>query len=142
VAAIIEDSMANEKVVRSDAEWRELLSEEEYRVMRLHGTEPPFSGVHNLNFKGGEYKCKGCNSVLFDSSSKFDSHCGWPSFDRQVSEGAIEEKHDTSHGMLRAEILCGTCGSHLGHVFPDGPTETGVRYCVNSTSLKFNSNDK
>ena len=140
---VIEDStMANEKVVRSDAEWRALLSEQEYRVMRLQGTEPPFSGEYNLNFSSGKYECKGCNTVLFDSSSKFESHCGWPSFDRQVSEGAIEEKHDTSHGMLRTEILCGTCGSHLGHVFPDGPTETGVRYCVNSTSLKFNTNDK
>lgn len=105
--------------------------------MRLHGTEPPFSGEHNLNFNEGEYRCKGCDTVLFDSNSKFDSHCGWPSFDRQVAEGAIEERYDTTHGMIRSEVLCGTCGSHLGHVFPDGPTETGQRYCVNSASLKF-----
>lgn len=134
--------MANEKVVRSDAEWRAQLSDEEYRVMRQHGTEPPFSGEHHLNFKQGEYKCKGCNTVLFDSTSKFDSHCGWPSFDRQVAEGAIEEKHDTTHGMMRTEVLCGTCGSHLGHVFPDGPTETGARYCVNSASLSFDASEE
>jgi peptide-methionine (R)-S-oxide reductase len=129
--------VASEKVVRSDVEWRAILSDEEYRVMREHGTELPFSGEHNLNFNQGEYRCKGCDTVLFDSNSKFDSHCGWPSFDRQVADGAIKEIFDSTHGMIRTEVVCAKCESHLGHVFPDGPTETGQRYCVNSASLNF-----
>ena len=126
-----------EKVQRSEDEWKEMLTDKEYRVMRQAGTEPPFTGEHNLNFDAGKYTCKGCGTVLFDASSKFESHCGWPSFDREIAKGLIKENLDTSHGMVRTEILCSVCDSHLGHVFPDGPTETGQRYCVNSICLNF-----
>ena len=116
--------------------WKEKLNPEEYRILRLKGTEPPFSGAYNLHFEKGEYRCRGCGSLLFDSGMKFESGCGWPSFDKAIP-GKIEEKLDTSHGMIRTEILCKECGGHLGHVFNDGPTETGLRYCVNSLSLDF-----
>lgn len=124
---------------KSDHEWREQLSDEEYRVMRNKGTERPFTGIYNLLFEKGTYLCKGCGAKLFDHQSKFDSGCGWPSFDREIKDGVIEERRDTTHGMIRTEIVCGQCKSHLGHVFDDGPTETGLRYCVNSVSLNFRS---
>lgn len=124
---------------RSDKDWKEKLSEEEYRVMRQAGTEPPFSGEYNLHFDEGTYSCKGCGETLFDSNSKFDSRCGWPSFDQELEKGKIKEKLDVTHGMTRTEIVCANCESHLGHVFNDGPTETGLRYCVNSVSLNFDS---
>lgn len=126
---------------RTDKEWRELLSEEEYRVMRQAGTERPFTGEYNMHFEKGVYHCKGCGTPLFDHSSKFDAHCGWPSFDQEIEKGIIEERKDTTHGMIRTEIVCSNCGTHLGHVFPDGPTETGLRYCVNSISLGFSPNE-
>jgi peptide-methionine (R)-S-oxide reductase len=126
-----------EKINKSEEEWKKELSDEEYRVMRLKGTELPFSGKYNLVFKDGIYYCRGCGSALFDSSSKFDSHCGWPSFDKEIEKGRIKEVPDYSHNMMRMEIVCAKCGSHLGHVFDDGPTETGIRYCVNSVSLDF-----
>jgi peptide-methionine (R)-S-oxide reductase len=125
------------KIIRSDEEWRKLLSDEEYRIMRKAGTEAPFTGLYNLHFENGVYTCKGCQTPLFNSESKFNSHCGWPSFDAEIADGIVEEKLDMTHGMVRSEILCSVCGSHLGHVFPDGPTETGLRYCVNSASIKF-----
>ena len=129
------------KVERTDKEWLDMLSEEEYRVMRKAGTEMPFSGQYNLHFKDGVYHCKGCGTALFDSSSKFDGHCGWPSFDKEIQKGIIKEKLDKSHGMIRTEIVCSVCDSHLGHVFNDGPTQTGLRYCVNSVSLDFTDSE-
>lgn len=125
------------KIVKSEEEWKKELSSQEYYVLREKGTEAPYSGKFNMHFEKGVYICKACGAVLFDSNSKFKSHCGWPSFDQEIVKGRIIEKLDTSHGMTRIEILCANCGSHLGHVFNDGPTKTGLRYCVNSTSLDF-----
>ena len=123
-------------IERSEADWREKLSEEQYRVLRQKGTEAPHSGKYNLHFQNGEYHCAACGAKLFESTQKFESNCGWPSFDDAI-EGSIEYVQDRSHGMVRTEILCSNCGSHLGHVFDDGPTQTGQRYCVNSASLDF-----
>jgi len=117
--------------------WKEILTQEEYRVMREKGTESPFSGTYNIHNDKGIYRCKGCNEELFSSKSKFDSGCGWPSFDEEIEKGKIKEIIDESYGMLRTEIICANCESHLGHVFNDGPTKTGLRYCVNSISLDF-----
>jgi peptide-methionine (R)-S-oxide reductase len=125
------------KIEKSEEEWKKELSPEEYRILREKGTERAFTGKYNLHFEDGMYKCRACGNELFHSDSKFESGCGWPSFDNQVSEDAVVTKRDTSHGMIRTEILCGNCGSHLGHVFNDGPTETGLRYCVNSVSIDF-----
>lgn len=125
------------KVKRSEAEWKDLLPAESYRVLRQGGTEAPFSGTYNLHFESGNYCCKACGEVLFASEAKFNSHCGWPSFDRAIQKGTIKEVLDTSHGMVRTEVRCASCDSHLGHLFPDGPTETGMRYCINSVCLDF-----
>ena len=133
--------MSTYKYNLTEQEWKEKLSEEEYRVLRQKGTERPFTGTYNLHKEEGMYKCKACDAVLFDSTSKFDSGCGWPSFDQSV-DGAIEYIRDTSLGMIRTEILCSNCGSHIGHVFNDGPTETGQRYCVNSVSIDFDEHKK
>lgn len=127
------------KVQKSEEEWKQQLTEEQYYVLRQAGTERPFTGVYNMHFEKGIYKCAACGEELFTSESKFDGHCGWPSFDKEIEEGKILEKTDYSHGMVRTEILCANCGGHLGHVFDDGPTETGLRYCVNSLSLDFES---
>lgn len=125
------------KVIKTDQEWQSLLSPEAYHVARQHGTERAFSGEY-AEFKGnGIYQCICCGTPLFDSSAKFDSGTGWPSFDRPISPDALEEKKDISHGMIRVEVLCATCDAHLGHVFPDGPATTGLRYCMNSLSLNF-----
>jgi peptide-methionine (R)-S-oxide reductase len=121
----------------SDEEWRKRLTPEQYRILREKGTEYPGTGTYNLHFEKGTYRCAGCGTPLFSSESKFDSHCGWPSFDAALANGKVAEKRDLSHGMVRTEIVCANCGGHLGHVFPDGPTETGLRYCVNSLSLEF-----
>nr|WP_010132752.1 peptide-methionine (R)-S-oxide reductase MsrB [Microbulbifer agarilyticus] len=126
--------MAKEK---DDNYWRERLTPEEFRVCREAGTERPFTGEYWDTFEDGKYLCRCCQEVLFHSSSKFDAGCGWPSFDAEASAGVVEERADHSLGMRRVEILCANCGSHLGHVFPDGPTETGLRYCVNSLSVKL-----
>ena len=138
--------MSNEKnsfeVVKSEQEWQKQLSSEEYYVLRQKGTERPFTGEYNMHFEEGTYNCRGCNAPLFASDSKFDGHCGWPSFDAGIESGAIIEKLDKSHGMIRTEILCAKCGGHLGHVFNDGPTATGLRYCVNSLSISFDKEDK
>ena len=123
---------------KTSEEWKSLLTEEEYYILREKGTERPHTGEYNLHFEKGTYACKACNEPLFNSHTKFESGCGWPSFDEAI-DGKIEYLKDTSHGMIRIEILCTNCGSHLGHVFNDGPTETGIRYCVNSKSLGFHS---
>lgn len=124
----------------TEKDWKEKLSEQEYHILREKGTEPPHSGKYNTHFEGGKYLCNGCGALLFDSQSKFESNCGWPSFDSSV-EGAIEYIKDTSFGMQRIEILCSNCGGHIGHIFDDGPTETGKRYCVNSLSINFKNQE-
>jgi peptide-methionine (R)-S-oxide reductase len=125
------------KVERTEEEWRALLTPDQYRVARKKGTEPPFTGKYH-DFKGeGIYRCVACGNQLFSSATKFDSGTGWPSFYAPIHEAAVEEHSDRSFGMTRSEIVCGRCGSHLGHVFPDGPRPTGLRYCINSASLDF-----
>lgn len=124
------------KQIKTDQEWRELLSPEQYRVLRQKGTEYPHTGDYNLKFEKGTYYCAGCHQKIFESEAKFKSNCGWPSFDRAV-KGSIALRKDTSFGMVRVEVICANCEGHLGHVFPDGPTDTGERYCINSVSLKF-----
>ncbi len=122
----------------TDADWKKMLSPEEYRVFREKGTERPFSSKEILyNTKQGVYTCKGCGTVLFSSDTKFDAGCGWPSFYSAIADSVIIETEDRSHGMIRTEITCGKCGGHLGHVFDDGPNPTGLRYCVNGVSIKF-----
>jgi len=123
--------------VNDDAQWREKLTPEEYYVLREKGTERAFTGEYWNVWEEGTYRCRGCGEVLFTSETKFDAGCGWPSFDRPAKEGVVAEASDTSHGMIRTEVLCQQCGGHLGHVFPDGPTETGQRYCINSLSIKL-----
>ncbi|MFT6844279.1 MAG: peptide-methionine (R)-S-oxide reductase [Flavobacteriales bacterium] len=121
----------------SNDEWKKTLSEKEYEVLREKGTEAPFSGTYNVHFENGTYHCRGCNTPLFTDSSKFNSGCGWPAFDEPLRKGVVKEILDQSLGMTRVEIVCNNCDGHLGHVFNDGPTETGLRYCVNSVSLNF-----
>ncbi|MEH6406508.1 MAG: peptide-methionine (R)-S-oxide reductase MsrB [Leeuwenhoekiella sp.] len=124
-------------VEKTEAQWKELLGDEQYYVLRQKGTERPHTGKYNLHFsKDGTYHCAACDAKLFESNSKFESSCGWPSFDEAI-EGAVEYIKDTTFGMMRTEILCSNCGSHLGHVFDDGPTETGQRFCINSASIDF-----
>jgi peptide methionine sulfoxide reductase msrA/msrB len=124
-------------VVKSDDEWKKELSEEQYYVLRQKGTEAPYTGKLLMNKEKGVYKCAACGNELFTDDMKFDSHCGWPSFDKEIKGGKIKTTTDISHGMQRTEIMCAKCGGHLGHLFDDGPTETGQRYCVNSVSLDF-----
>ncbi|MFY7811557.1 MAG: peptide-methionine (R)-S-oxide reductase MsrB, partial [Flavobacterium sp.] len=121
----------------SEAEWKAKLTDEQYYILREKGTERPFTGKLLMNKDKGIYKCAGCGNELFTDEMKFDSHCGWPSFDKEIAGGKIKQIKDTSHGMIRTEIVCGKCNGHLGHIFDDGPTETGMRYCVNSISLEF-----
>ena len=125
----------------SDAEWRDRLSPDQYSVLRQGATEPAFAGAYNDTEVAGMYRCSGCRAELFDSGTKFHSGSGWPSFWAAAKVGAIEERSDVSHGMVRTEILCAACGGHLGHVFPDGPGPTGLRYCVNSLSLDLDPAD-
>ena len=125
------------KVTRTDDEWRAMLKPEQYRILRQQGTERAFTGVYWNHFEDGRYRCAGCGEELFDSASKFDAHCGWPSFDRSAASNRIEYLEDRSHGMVRTEVRCAKCGGHLGHVFDDGPTSTRRRYCINSASIDF-----
>jgi peptide-methionine (R)-S-oxide reductase len=128
---------AIEKVVRTEEEWKSVLPVERYRVLREKGTEPPFDNEYNEHWEDGVYECYACGLALFDSSTKFHSGTGWPSFWQPVGPEVVEEHSDTSYGMVRVEITCARCGGHLGHVFSDGPEPTGLRYCINSASLKF-----
>lgn len=130
-------NLAISSVNKTDAEWKKELSAEQYYVLREKGTEKPFTGELLLNKEKGIYKCAGCGNELFTDEMKFDSHCGWPSFDKEIAGGKITTKEDTTLGMKRVEINCAKCDGHLGHIFDDGPTETGKRYCVNSVSLSF-----
>jgi peptide-methionine (R)-S-oxide reductase len=123
-------------VEKTEAEWKAQLGPDRYRILREKGTEYSHTGEYNLHFQKGTYVCGGCQEPLFSSESKFESHCGWPSFDEALP-GKVEYKKDLSFGMARTEILCAKCGGHLGHIFDDGPTETGKRFCVNSASLDF-----
>lgn len=127
--------MKRYEVEHDQAEWKTILTPEQYRVLRESGTEAPFSGEYVDTEDEGVYRCRACGNPLFRSDSKYHSGCGWPSFSEPISAGAVEEHVDTSHGMTRTEIRCGRCGSHLGHVFTDGPKPTGLRYCMNSVSL-------
>lgn len=138
----VELSIMNNKVEKTEQEWRNLLTNEEFEVCRQGGTEAPFSGVLLHNSETGEYICTCCSALLFHSANKYDSGCGWPSFDASINDSAIRYLEDTSHGMKRVEIRCANCDSHLGHVFPDGPKTTGDRYCVNSVSLTFTRSSK
>ena len=125
------------KVVKTEEEWKKFLTPEQYHVIREKGTESPFTGKLLLNKEKGVYTCAACGNELFTSDMKFDSHCGWPSFDKEIAGGKITTHVDSSFGMMRTEIMCAKCGGHLGHLFDDGPTETGARYCVNSLSIGF-----
>jgi len=127
----------SDKIKKSDAQWREELSPEEYSICRQHGTERAFTGRYWDTKTLGIYHCAGCGEALFDSDTKYDSGSGWPSFYQPMNDGCVEETRDTTHGMVRTEVHCAKCDSHLGHVFEDGPQPTGLRYCINSLSLKL-----
>jgi len=126
-----------QKVQKSDAEWRAELTPEQYHVLREKGTEAPFSGEYDHTFEAGTYRCAGCGEELFRSETKYDSGCGWPAFYAAARDDAVDEEIDTSYGMIRTEVMCASCGGHLGHVFPDGPRPTGIRYCINSAALRL-----
>jgi peptide-methionine (R)-S-oxide reductase len=130
------------KIEKSDAEWREKLTPEQYRVAREKGTERPFTGDYQVTDEHGIYHCVCCNAPLFENEHKFNAGCGWPSFDRPFTPGCVAEHTDTSQGMQRTEVTCARCDAHLGHVFPDGPPETtGLRYCINSVAVQFHAGE-
>ena len=129
--------MSEDKVKKSDAEWRAQLDPMQYQVTRHAATERPFTGEYENHWVAGTYACVCCGEDLFVSDTKFDAGCGWPSFFQPVAPGAVEERRDTSHGMVRTEVVCANCDAHLGHVFDDGPKPTGLRYCMNSASLRL-----
>jgi peptide-methionine (R)-S-oxide reductase len=126
-----------DKIQKTEAEWRQQLTPHQYHVLREKGTERPFTGEYTNTQTPGTYLCAGCGQELFSSDAKFDSHCGWPSYYEPARGEAIEEHEDNSFGMRRVEVTCSRCGGHLGHVFPDGPRPTGMRYCINSASIQL-----
>lgn len=137
MSAPADSTPAPRKVVKSEAEWREQLDRTQFEVTRHAATERAFTGQFWDHWENGVYKCVACGAPLFESNTKFDAGCGWPSYDKPVRAEIIERVVDRSHGMVRVEVRCMDCGSHLGHVFPDGPTETGERFCINSAALNF-----
>jgi peptide-methionine (R)-S-oxide reductase len=132
----LSDKVVN-RVTKTESEWKAELTPEQYRVLREKGTEAPFSGDYDVVFEPGTYHCAGCGAELFVSDSKYDSGCGWPAFSAPSRAEAIDEETDVTYGMVRTEVMCASCGGHLGHVFEDGPQPTGLRYCINSASLKL-----
>jgi len=131
-----------EKIKKTEEEWRRELTPEQYHILREKGTERAFTGEYTNTHTPGKYLCAACGQELFGSDAKFDSHCGWPSYYEPLKNEAIDEHEDTSFGMRRVEVTCSRCGGHLGHVFPDGPNPTGLRYCINSASIKLDPKDK
>ncbi len=133
---------AGDRVEMTEAQWRQKLTPEQFEVLREKGTERAFTGKYWNTKTPGVYSCAGCGAVLFTSGDKFDSGCGWPSFDKLAAAGVVKEHRDTSHGMVRTEVTCARCGGHLGHLFDDGPTATGMRYCINSASITLEPEDE